>query len=118
MAAWFASGRIIDAILVLVALEAVALLVLRRRAGRGPAPAKMLCNLASGASLMLAVRAGLVGADWPVVALCLMAALAAHLGELSLRLRRRPARALGRSHDGGGTGTLIPGSAFKGHARN
>ena len=51
----FASGRIVDAILVLVALEAAALLLWRRRTGRGPAPVPLLCNLASGAALMLAV---------------------------------------------------------------
>ena len=56
MAGLFASGRIVDIILVLVALEAVALLVWRRRRGRGPSPIALIGNLASGASLMLAVR--------------------------------------------------------------
>lgn len=111
MAAWFASGRIIDAILGLVALEAAVLLVLRHRTGRGPAPAKMMCNLASGASLMLAVRAALVGAAWPLVALGLIGALAAHAAELSLRLRRRTLT-FGRNHRGQDTGTSVPDSAF------
>ena len=57
MAALFASGRIVDAILVLVALEALGTPALapadRARARSGP----LLCNLASGAALMLA-RAG------------------------------------------------------------
>ena len=83
----FASGRIVDGILVLVALEAVALLVLRRRTGRGPAPVPLLCNLASGAALMLAVRAALTDAAWPVVAGCLLMSLVAHASELALRLR-------------------------------
>lgn len=83
----FASGRIIDGILVLVALEAAALLAWRARTGRGPAPIPLLCNLASGASLMLALRAALTGAAWPIVAAWLVASLVAHLSELGLRLR-------------------------------
>lgn len=83
----FASGRIIDGILVLVALEAVALLVWRARTGRGPAPVPLLCNLASGAALMLALRAALTGAEWPLVAACLFGSLVAHATELGLRLR-------------------------------
>jgi hypothetical protein len=83
----FASGRIIDAILVLVAIEAAFLLAWRARTGRGPAPLPLLCNLASGASLMLALRAALTGAAWPAVAACLVASLVAHLSELALRLR-------------------------------
>ena len=88
MDALFASGRIIDAILVLVALEAVALLLLRRRRGRGPAPASLLANLAAGAALMLALRTALTGAGWPLTALCLLGALAAHAAEMWLRFRR------------------------------
>ena len=87
MAEWFSSGRIIDAILILVALEAAALLWWHRRTGRGPAPLPLLCNLASGAALMLAVRAALAGADWPVIAACLFGSLLAHGSELAVRLR-------------------------------
>ena len=86
----FASGRIVDAILVLVAVEAVALLLWRRRTGRGPAPVPLLCNLASGAALMLAVRAALTDAAWPVIAACLLGSLVAHACELGLRLRGSP----------------------------
>ncbi|KAB7782574.1 MULTISPECIES: hypothetical protein [Methylorubrum] len=84
----FASGRIVDAILVLVALEVLVLLGLRARLGRGPAPGALLSNLASGAALMLAVRAALTGASWSAVAAWLSAALAAHLTEMALRFRR------------------------------
>lgn len=87
MAAWFSSGRIIDVILVLVALEAFLLLVLRLRTGRGPAPLPLLYNLAAGAALMLALRTALVGADWQIVAFWMLMSLAAHLGDLVSRLR-------------------------------
>lgn len=87
MAELFASGRIIDAILVAVALEAAILLIWRRRSGRGPAAADILGNLLSGAMLMLAVRGALVGAAWPWIGLCLAASLVAHLLDLRRRYR-------------------------------
>ncbi len=92
MAEWFSSGLIIDAILVLVVLEAAALLWWNRRTGRGPAPLPLLCNLASGAALMLAVRASLTDSGWPIVAACLFGSLLAHVGELAIRLRRTSRR--------------------------
>lgn len=87
MAELFASGRIVDAIVALVVVEAVLLVGLRLRFGRGPKPAALLSNLASGAALMLAVRAALTGADWPMVAAWLLAALFAHLTEMMIRFR-------------------------------
>lgn len=94
MAEMFVSGRIVDVILVLVAAEALVLLAVRARWGRGPAPGALLTNLASGAALMLALRAALTGAAWPGIAACLIVALAAHLADLALRFRRSdPARA-------------------------
>lgn len=87
----FASGRIVDAILVLVALEALVLLGLRARWGLGPAPGALLSNLASGAALMLALRAALTGAAWPGIAAWLVVALGAHLAEMALRFRREAA---------------------------
>ena len=87
----FASGRIVDAILVLVALEALVLLGVRARWGRGPAPGALLSNLASGAALMLALRAALTGAAWLSVAAWLAAALAAHIAEMVIRFRREGA---------------------------
>ncbi|MHA7816078.1 MAG: hypothetical protein ACX93N_06350 [Pseudohaliea sp.] len=55
MEGWFVSGRIVDALLALVLLEAI----LFYRAGRGRA---LLPNLAAGACLLLALRAALTGA--------------------------------------------------------
>ena len=45
-------------------------------------------NLASGAALMLALRAALIGTAWPGIAVWLAAALAAHLAEMVIRFRR------------------------------
>ena len=81
----FASGRIVDVVLLLVAAEAVVILAWRRRAK--PGAGALLVNLASGACLMLALRAALVGAHWTWLALALLGALAAHLADLWLRLR-------------------------------
>lgn len=87
MDALFAGGHVIDAILVLVALEALGLILWRRRA----APLlPLLCNLGSGASLMLALRAALMGAHWTAIAACLAAAGLAHGTELTLRLAAAP----------------------------
>lgn len=87
MADWFASGRIVDVIVALVAVEALVLVAVRLRFGRGPSTGALLSNLASGAALMLAVRAALTGADWPIVAAWLLAALIAHLTEMMIRFR-------------------------------
>ena len=87
MAELFATGRIVDLILGLVTLEAVGLLLYRRRTGRRPSAGDLLPNLLSGACLLLAVRFALVGAEWWAVAAALLAALGAH--GLDLRQRWR-----------------------------
>lgn len=87
MAALFADGTIIDLVLGLTVLEALALAVWFRRSGRGIAPADVLGIVAPGLGLMLALRAALTGADWRWVALCMLAALAAHLIDLRRRWR-------------------------------
>ncbi len=84
MSELFADGRIVDTILVLVALEAVILVALARRSGR-VRPAAILANLAAGAGLMVALRLALAGAAWPWIGLALAAALAAHLADICQR---------------------------------
>lgn len=112
MAELFASGRIVDVALALVALEAAALLAWRWRRSRGPSSLALIGNLASGAFLMLAVRAALTDADWTIVAACLLGALLAHLADLRLRLREAGATSLGRSRDVVTTGTSTETAAF------
>ena len=89
MAEMFASGRVVDAILLLMLVEGVALTVLRQRFGRGPATLPILCFLLAGAALMLALRAALTDAGWPCVAGWLLLGFAAHVADLALRWRRR-----------------------------
>jgi hypothetical protein len=88
MAELFANGRIVDAVIALMLLEALLLLWLRARWRRGPAPADLLGNLAAGLFLLLALRAALVGAAWTWIAASLTAALVAHLYDLSRRWPR------------------------------
>jgi hypothetical protein len=88
MSELFASGRLVDLILILVVIEAVALLVYWRRVRRGVAPLDLLPNLCAGAFLLLALRATLTGGGWTIACLCLAAAGLAHLTDLYRRWRR------------------------------
>lgn len=83
----FASGRIVDLILIATLIEAAVLLGYRRLTGRGPAPASLLPNLAAGFFLLLALRFALADAGWFWLALWLTAALVAHLVDLARRWR-------------------------------
>lgn len=71
MAGLFASGQVVDLILLVLALEGLALFLLHRRTGRGIPPAELLGFLVAGACLLLALRAALTGAGWPMVGLWL-----------------------------------------------
>lgn len=81
------SGRLIEVILALVAIEAAVLLLWVRATGRGPSPVAILVNLAAGACLMAALRAALVGAEPIHILAPLALALVAHLADLVLRFR-------------------------------
>ncbi len=85
MSTLFASGHIVDVVLVMVALEAAVLLVLHSRTGRGLPPGALLGTLASGACLMLALRFALTGAWWGFTGAAMAAGGVAHV----LDLRRR-----------------------------
>jgi len=84
----FADGRVIDVILALVVIEAVAVIAYWRRTGRGIAAGRLLPNLLAGAFLLLALRAALDAAGGAWIALWLAAALAAHATDLATRWRR------------------------------
>ncbi|WP_363351142.1 hypothetical protein [Methylocystis echinoides] len=79
--------RFIDAILALVALEAVGVLGLRWSRVSGPEPLGFLCTLSAGAFLLLALRNALAGASTFAIAASLVLALASHLADLWLRWR-------------------------------
>lgn len=80
-----ANPHFIDAILALVLMEAIGVVGYRVLTGAGPAPIAFLCNLAAGASLLLALRAALSGATALAIAFCLALGLVAHLADLALR---------------------------------
>ena len=111
--AWlFASGHVVDAILVLVACEALVLVAWGRRLALRP----LLFNLASGAALMLAVRTALTGGPWWTTAACLFLAFLAHATELGLRLRTatKACAACGNAPGSAG-GTMPKPVAFPSH---
>ncbi|MBS0531927.1 MAG: hypothetical protein JSS22_21420 [Proteobacteria bacterium] len=88
MAELFASGRLIDLILVIVTIEATFLLIYWRSTGRGVSPGDLLPNLCAGAFLLLALRLSLGGAAWELSCGSLAFAGMAHLVDLNRRWRR------------------------------
>lgn len=93
MAELFATGRVVDLILALMVVEAVALGLLWARTARGVPPIALIVNLVAGALLLLALRAALTDAGPAATGTFLGLALVAHLADLALRWQRR---------DGGG----------------
>ncbi len=85
MGAWVASGRVLDFILIGMALEALALLAVWHVSRRGLRPSVVLPNLCSGMCLLLAMRVGLAGAWWGWISLPLLGALLGHIADLRLR---------------------------------
>ena len=88
MAELFASGRLVDLILVIVAIEMAVLLIFWRSTGRGVSPGDLLPNLFAGAFLLLTLRLSLGGAGWQLCCGSLAAAGVAHLVDLNRRWRR------------------------------
>lgn len=82
MAEW-----LVDAILLLVVAEIVALTMLWRWRRRGIAPADLIPNVLAGGFLLLTVRLVLGGAGWMACSACLAAAGLAHLVDLTRRWR-------------------------------
>lgn len=89
MSELFASGRIVDLIIGLIVLEALALPLLHRRTGSGLPFAELAGLLVPGLCLLFALRGALTGAHWAWLALWLLAAFVAHLADLRRRWRRR-----------------------------
>ena len=88
MADLFATGHVIDIILGLMLLEALASVLASERYRRASGMMALFCNLAAGAGLLLALRAAILHAAWPSIAVWLIVALVAHVGEVSLRWLR------------------------------
>jgi hypothetical protein len=83
----FASGRVVDLILLLLLAEGLLVTLWHSRTGRGIAPATLWGFLLSGGLLLLALRAALTGAGWPWVGAALAAAGVVHLFDLRSRWR-------------------------------
>ena len=83
---------LVDAILALVAAEAVVLVALRAWRARGPTVAQTLSFLGAGAALLVAVRAALAG--WPAWAAlaALLVGGVAHATHVVLDARAAPDR--------------------------
>lgn len=84
----FASGRLIDAILLLVLLEVIGLAVYWRVTKSGVSLKALLPNLLAGGFLLLALRLSLAEAGWMPCCASLAAAGMAHLFDLAGRWRR------------------------------
>ncbi|AGA90986.1 hypothetical protein Thimo_2239 [Thioflavicoccus mobilis 8321] len=81
----FASGRIIDLIILMVIVEALLVWFYHRRTGRGPTFAAVVPTLTSGALLMLALRAAIADLSWVWIAVPLFLSLVAHMVDLVRR---------------------------------
>jgi len=80
MEALFASGRAIDIVLAVMAVEAV-ILISRRRAS----VSAILLALLPGMLILLAMRFALTGVSWPLVAALLLASWPIHLADIRRR---------------------------------
>jgi hypothetical protein len=90
--ALFDGGRVIDLVLALMLVEAIALAALYYMTGRGIAPVRLWPNLLAGAFLMLALRASLTGAGATAIGSWLALGLVGHLTDLALRWPRGTVR--------------------------
>ena len=79
MQTFFTTGHAVDLVLAFMAVEAVVLVIMKRRA------LTVVLTILPGAVMMLALRAALTGADWQWVAIWLTVSLPLHLADLRHR---------------------------------
>ena len=79
MQSFFTSGHAVDLVLAFMAVEAVVLVMMKRRA------LTVVLTILPGAVMMLALRVALTGADWQWVAIWLTVSLPLHLADLRHR---------------------------------
>jgi hypothetical protein len=91
MDALFASGRVVDLILLLMAVEAALLALLHARGHLDVSLLRLAPNLLAGACLLMALRAALTHAGLAACSVWLLLGLGGHLLDLAGRWR-----ALGR----------------------
>jgi hypothetical protein len=85
----FASGRLIDVALVVLALEVVVLLASRTFTRVGIQPLDLIGQLLAGALLLLAVRCAVTRVDYRWTLVLLSASFPAHAFDLIRRSRRQ-----------------------------
>jgi hypothetical protein len=85
MVAFLPEVSVVDAIVALVAIEAMFLIFWRTRTGGGVSITGVLANLSSGAALLLSLRMVLAGREFPSVLALLSIALIAHVADLASR---------------------------------
>ena len=85
---WLSIPRLVELILLGMAIEAIWLLWRHRRAGRAGVPS-LLLHLISGALLLLAMKLALTGATPLIVAATLGMAGVAHAADLNSTLREQ-----------------------------
>jgi hypothetical protein len=85
---WVLSGKLVQLIMAITAVEVVALFAFHRITGRGIAPKDYFLNVISGLCLMMAVWFAL-SKQTESIALFLMAAGVAHVADLVLKYKKR-----------------------------
>jgi hypothetical protein len=80
LAAFFTSGHAVDLVLAFMVLEALFLIVIKKRR-----VLTVVLTILPGAAMMLALRAALTGAEWQMVAIWLTVSLPLHLADLRHR---------------------------------
>jgi hypothetical protein len=80
------SGRIADVILVVIAVETALVGFYLWRRGQRVALVSLIASGLAGGALVLAFRAVLQESGWLFAAICLAAALLAHVADIALRL--------------------------------
>lgn len=83
----FATGRIVDWIIALLVVEVFALLIWQAVTGAKVFCFDIISSIAAGLFLLLALRFAMQDFSWTWTALCLAAALVAHLASLWARGR-------------------------------
>lgn len=89
MQEFVASGRAIDLVLLVLAVELLLLLASKRVADAGIRRLDVLGQLLAGACLLVALRCALSGADYRWTLVFVTASLPAHMFDLARRLRAR-----------------------------
>jgi hypothetical protein len=77
---FFTSGHAVDLVLVVMAVEALILIFVKKRR-----PLTVVLTILPGAAMMLALRAALTGAGWQMIAIWLTVSLPLHLADLRHR---------------------------------